>query len=171
MPQPRRVTVTAEPAPSTLRLIAVLAVAGFASTFAGRSVEPLVGVLARDLRSDTHTVALLSTAFALPYALIQPILGPVGDALGKERVMTACLGVLTLALAGCAVAADVGLLFALRMVAGAAAGGVVPLALALMGDRIPLERRQVAIGRSLVAIVLGQLSDSTFAGLIEGQMG
>jgi predicted MFS family arabinose efflux permease len=156
---------------STLRLIIVLAVAGFASTFAGRSVEPLVGVLARDLRSDPHTVALLSTAFALPYALIQPILGPVGDALGKERVMTACLGVLTLALAGCAVAADVRLLFALRMVAGAAAGGVVPLALALMGDRIPLERRQVAIGRFLVAVILGQLSGSTFAGLIEGQIG
>src|SRR3954466_7728617 len=85
--------------------------------------------------------------------------------------MMICLGVLTLALAGCAVAADVGLLFALRVVAGAAAGGVVPLALALMGDRIPLERRQVAIGRFLVAVILGQLSGSTFAGLIEGQVG
>ncbi|WP_336490328.1 MFS transporter [Methylobacterium nigriterrae] len=156
---------------STLRLVIVLAMAGFASTFAGRSVEPLVGVLGRDLASDAHTVALLSTAFALPYALIQPILGPVGDALGKERVMTGCLGVLTLALAACAVAGDIRLLFGLRMIAGAAAGGVVPLALALMGDRIPLARRQVAIGRFLVAIVLGQLSGSTFAGLIEGQIG
>ena len=62
----------------TTRLIVILAFAGFASTFAGRSIEPLVGVLARDLQSDPHTVALLSTAFALPYALIQPILGPVG---------------------------------------------------------------------------------------------
>lgn len=159
------------PASSISRLIVVLSFAGFASTFAGRSVEPLVGVLARDLRSDAHTVALLSTAFALPYALIQPILGPVGDALGKERVMTACLGVLTLALAGCAVASEIDLLFGLRMLAGAAAGGVVPLALALMGDRIPLERRQVAIGRFLVAVILGQLSGSTFAGLIEAQVG
>ena len=171
MPQPRRVTVTAEPAPSTLRLIAVLAVAGFASTFAGRAVEPLVGVLARDLRSDAHMVALLSTAFALPYALIQPVLGPVGDALVKERVITACLGLLALALTGCAFATSIDLLFGLRIVAGAAAGGVVPLALALMGDRIPMQRRQVAIGRFLVAVILGQLSGSTFAGLIEGQVG
>ncbi|WP_027171896.1 MFS transporter [Methylobacterium sp. 10] len=156
---------------STKRLIVILAVAGFASTFAGRAIEPLVGVLARDLRSDPHTVALLSTAFALPYALIQPILGPVGDSLGKERVIAVCLGILTLALAGCALSADLTVLFGLRVLAGAAAGGVIPLALALMGDRIPLERRQVAIGRFLVAVILGQLSGSTFAGLIEADVG
>ncbi|WP_375466394.1 MFS transporter, partial [uncultured Methylobacterium sp.] len=157
--------------PSIGRLILVLAVAGFVSTFAWRSVEPLVGVLARDLGSDAHTVALLSTAFALPYALIQPVLGPVGDAIGKERVIIACLGVLVAALVGCALAADLRVLFGLRMVAGAAAGGVIPLALALMGDLIAMERRQVAIGRFLVAVILGQLSGSTFAGLIEGQIG
>ena len=156
---------------STTRLIVILAFAGFASTFAGRAIEPLVGVLARDLQSDPHTVALLSTAFALPYALIQPILGPVGDSLGKERVIAVCLGILTLALAGCAVSADLTVLFGLRIMAGAAAGGVIPLALALMGDRIPLERRQVAIGRFLVAVILGQLSGSTFAGLIEADVG
>ncbi|AWN49280.1 MFS transporter [Methylobacterium terrae] len=156
---------------SPSRLIAVLAAGGFASTFAGRVVEPLVGVLARDLASPPATVALLSTAFALPYALIQPVLGPVGDALGKERVVVACLFVLTLALAACAAAGDIGTLFGLRMLAGAAAGGVIPLSLAMMGDRIPMERRQVAIGRFLVAVILGQLSGSTIAGLIEGAIG
>lgn len=156
---------------STTRLIVILAFAGFASTFAGRSIEPLVGVLARDLQSDPHTVALLSTAFALPYALIQPILGPVGDALGKERIIAICLGILTLALAACALTTSLDTLFVLRMIAGGSAGGVVPLALALMGDRIPIERRQVAIGRFLVAVILGQLSGSTFAGLIEGAIG
>jgi len=29
-------------------------------------------------------IVLLAAAFALPYAFIQPILGPVADALGKE---------------------------------------------------------------------------------------
>ena len=156
---------------SPARLIAVLAAGGFASTFAGRVVEPLVGVLARDLASPPATVALLSTAFALPYALIQPILGPVGDALGKERVVVTCLLVMSLALAACTVAGDIGTLFGLRMVAGAAAGGVIPLSLAMMGDRIPMAQRQVAIGRFLVAVILGQLSGSTIAGLIEGAIG
>ncbi|MDP4023511.1 MFS transporter [Methylobacterium sp. NEAU 140] len=159
------------PDPAIRRLIVVLACAGFGSTVALRSAEPLVGVLARDLASDTHTVALLSTAFALPYALIQPVLGPVGDALGKERVIGACLAVLCAALLLCGLAPSVGALFGLRMLAGAAAGGVIPLALALLGDRVPMADRQVAIGRFLVAVILGQLSGSTFAGLIEGVIG
>ncbi len=159
------------PTSSTARLIGILMVAGFASTFALRSVEPLVGVLARDLASDPHRVALLSTAFALPYALIQPVLGPVGDALGKERVMSTCLAVLAVALTACAAAPGIDALFGLRMLAGAAAGGVIPLALAILGDRVAIAVRQVAIGRFLVAVILGQLTGSTFAGLIEGEIG
>ncbi len=41
----------------------------------------------------------------------------------------------------------------------------------MMGDRIPIAQRQVAIGRFLVAVILGQLSGSTIAGLIEGAIG
>lgn len=115
-------TLPKSPPTSIPRLIVVLACAGFGSTFALRSVEPLVGVLARDLASDAHTVALLSTAFALPYAFIQPVLGPIGDALGKERVMSTCLAVLAVALTLCSIAPDIGSLFGLRMLAGAAAG-------------------------------------------------
>ena len=50
----------------TRQLILILATCGFASTFAIRVVDPLIGVIARDLRSDPHTIALLATAFASP---------------------------------------------------------------------------------------------------------
>ena len=83
---------------SSRNLILILATSGFASTFSGRAVEPMVGVIARDLSSTPQTIALLSAAFALPYAFIQPILGPIGDALGKERVMKVSLALLFLAL-------------------------------------------------------------------------
>ena len=42
---------------------------------------------------------------------------------------------------------------------------------ALLGDRVPMESGQVAIGRFLVAVILGQLSGSTFAGLLEAEIG
>ena len=48
------------------------------------------------------TIALLATAFALPYALIQPILGPVGDALGKRRIIVIATILTGLALIACA---------------------------------------------------------------------
>ena len=156
---------------SVQRMILILAVSGFASTSAGRSVEPLVGVMARDLHSDPGTVALLSAAFALPYAFIQPILGPVGDAFGKERMMPLCLGVLAFAMLAGALTPNLPLLFALRVLAGMAAGGVIPMGMAMIGDRVGMETRQIAISRFLAAVILGQLAGSSVAGLLAEVVG
>jgi predicted MFS family arabinose efflux permease len=152
-------------------MILILAVSGFASTSAGRSVEPLIGVIARDLASDPHTVALLATAFALPYAFIQPILGPVADALGKERIFPVCLGTLAVAMALCAAAPTIEILFALRVLAGMAAGGVIPMSLGMIGDRVAMASRQVAISRFLAAVILGQLAGSSVSGLLAAWIG
>ncbi|KFG71007.1 MFS transporter [Microvirga sp. BSC39] len=156
---------------SPRNLILILATSGFASTFSGRAVEPMVGVIARDLSSTPQTIALLSAAFALPYAFIQPILGPVGDALGKERVMKVALTVLFLALACSIFAPDPSTLFTLRIIAGAAAGGSIPLSLALIGDRVELAQRQVALSRYMVAVIIGQLAGSSLAGLLAELIG
>jgi predicted MFS family arabinose efflux permease len=156
---------------SSRRLILILAAGGFASSFSSRALEPLVGVVARDLATSVETIALLSAAFALPYAFIQPVLGPVGDALGKERVMKACLSILALSLAASAAAPNAGSLFVLRVVSGAAAGGVIPLALALLGDRVPMAERQVAISRFVVAIITSQLAGASLAGFLAAGIG
>lgn len=156
---------------SSRNLILILAVSGFASTFSSRAVEPMVGVIARDLNSMPQTIALLAAAFALPYAFIQPILGPIGDALGKERVMKVALSLLFLALAGSFFAPNTETLFALRILAGAAAGGAVPLSIALIGDRVDMSRRQVALSRYLVAVIVGQLAGSSLAGLLAEWIG
>ena len=152
-------------------LILILATSGFASTFSSRAVEPMVGVIARDLGTDVQTAALLSAAFALPYAFVQPILGPVGDAVGKERVMKVGLIIALLALAASFFAPDIRTLFVLRIVAGAAAGGAVPMSLALIGDRVPMESRQLALSRYLVAVITGQLAGSSLAGLLANSVG
>ncbi|HEX2510102.1 MAG TPA: MFS transporter [Microvirga sp.] len=153
------------------KFIWILAASAFASTFSGRAVEPMVGVIARDLAAPVETIALLAAAFTLPYAFIQPILGPVGDAMGKERIMKISLIVLLAALALSTVATDAATLFVLRVVAGIAAGGVIPLALALLGDRIEMARRQVAISRFLVAVIIGQLAGSSLAGILADLVG
>jgi predicted MFS family arabinose efflux permease len=156
---------------SSRNLILILATSGFASSFSGRAVEPMVGVIARDLSSTPQTIALLSAAFALPYAFIQPVLGPVGDALGKERVMKVALAVLFLALACSIFAPDAATLFTLRVIAGAAAGGSIPLSLALIGDRVAMAQRQVALSRYMVAVIIGQLTGSSLAGLLAEWIG
>ena len=69
----------------------------FASSLSVRAVDPVIPLVAADLAVSTATAALLSTAFALPYALTQPVLGPIADMIGKTRFMTGCLAVLTAA--------------------------------------------------------------------------
>ena len=151
--------------------IVILAIAGFAGTFAGRIVDPLVNVIAVDLQTSVKSIALLATAFALPYALIQPVLGPFGDSLGKLRVMRFCLAVLVLALIASAFMPDARSLFIMRVITGIAAGGIIPLALATIGDRVGIEERQVAISRFLVAVILGQLAGSSLSGLLADVVG
>ena len=96
-------------------------------------------MIAADLAIDVKTAALLSTAFAFPYALIQPVLGALGDFFGKTRLMNACVLVMAVAALVCAVAPNFTLLVAMRIVAGLVAGGVFPVAMALVGDLVPID--------------------------------
>jgi predicted MFS family arabinose efflux permease len=149
----------------------ILASAAFASTYSGRTAEPLVGVMARDLASTPETIALVSAAFALPFAFVQPILGPIADALGKEFVIKVSLAVLTASLAATAFAPDTATLLALRFVSGLAAGGINPVGIAMVGDRFPMEQRQVALGRYVMAVLLGQLCGASISGLLAEWIG
>ena len=153
------------------RSLLILSMSGFASTLAMRFFDPMIGVIARDLSADPARIALLASAFALPYALVQPVLGPIGDALGKERVMTACLGLLAAALLACALAPNADVLFGARIVSGGGGGGIIPLALATVGDRVEMANRQVAISRFLVFSISGQLIGGTVAGLLADLFG
>jgi predicted MFS family arabinose efflux permease len=114
---------------------------------------------------------LLASAFALPFALIQPILGPVGDALGKRRVMTVAVGLLTMLLLACSVAPDLDSLMVLRALSGLAAGGLMPLAIALVGDSASMQERQVALSRLVACAITGQIAGGSFSALLEPYLG
>ena len=73
---------------------------------------------------------MLNTAYALPYALAQPFLGPLGDRFGKQRCVQFCIAGLALMLAAGAFANSFALLLATRVLAGIFAGGLIPLVLA-----------------------------------------
>src|SRR5262249_60710719 len=88
------------PPPSTLspqRILATVWLAVFSSSLFFRAVDPIIPQIAADLSQPVETVALLATAFALPYALMQPVLGAMGDVLGKTRTMFACPVIVTIA--------------------------------------------------------------------------
>jgi predicted MFS family arabinose efflux permease len=144
----------------------MLGLAGFSASLTMRAIDPMVPLLSAEFGVSVETIALLSTAYALFYALGQPFLGPLGDARGKGRVMALCLFVCAACLWLSAFAPGYTVLLILRAMTGVAAGGLIPLSLALIGDRFPLEKRQVAISQYLVAVLSGSLLGAPAAGLL-----
>ncbi len=154
-----------KPMPEWL-LVVLLGLSGFCGAMATRIVDPMVPEISRDFAVDVTTTALLSSAFALPYAFGQPILGPLGDAFGKARVIKICMTVMTAALLLSAAMPSFSSLFTIRIIAGLAAGGLIPLGLAMLGDRFDMERRQIAISRFLVIVLTGQIAGAALGGFL-----
>lgn len=143
----------------------------FAQTLFTRAVDPVIPMIAEGLDIDVATAALLSSAYTFPYALVQPALGVTGDFFGKTRLMNLCLLVVAVAALICAVATSFSLLVAMRVAAGLVAGGVFPVAMALVGDLVPVNQRQVAIGRLLAVGLTGNLIGASIAGVIGDILG
>jgi len=147
-------------------LVFILGLAGFCGALATRVVDPMVPEIGRDLMVEVTTAALLSSAFTLPYAFGQPILGPLGDAFGKAFIIKICMAIMSLALLASAVMPNFSGLFGLRLIAGLAGGGVIPLGMAMLGDRFAMERRQIAISRFMVMTLTGQAAGAALAGFL-----
>ena len=148
---------------SVLNLMAFVV---FATTLFMRSVDPVIPQIALGLNVDSTTAALLSTGFTLPYALIQPVLGALADMFSKARLIIICMLICGLATLACGLATNFETLMAMRVLAGITAGGIFPIALAVVGDRVSVGERQVAIGKLLFAAMTGNLLGASGAGVI-----
>jgi predicted MFS family arabinose efflux permease len=153
------------------RVLAMYGPAVFAGALATRATDPVVADIAMDFGTTAAQAALLGTAYTLPFALVQPILGPVADSVGKRRVVTICVGLLAMMLLLSAVAGSLGWLMVARALSGAAAGGMMPLTLAIMADAVPLKDRQVALSRMLVFGISGQIAGGAVAGPVAALFG
>jgi predicted MFS family arabinose efflux permease len=162
----RQIQADQAPSRAISPVLKIVLLVVFAQTLFTRAIDPVIPMIASDLTVDVKTAALLSTAFALPYALVQPVLGVTGDFFGKTRLMNACVLIVALAALASAVATSFGFLIAMRVFAGLVAGGVYPVAMALLGDLVPIHQRQVAIARLLAVALTANVLGASIAGVI-----
>lgn len=152
-------------------LLLVLSLCGFSGALATRLLDPLLTSIASDFSVSVTMAALLSSAFALPFGLGQPFIGPIGDAFGKTLVIRSGVAILAVSLAISAFATDLTVLFACRILGGIAAGGIMPVCMALIGDVFPLAVRQLAMSRYIGATLIGQIIGASTGGLIAEEIG
>lgn len=154
-----------------MNFLFLLATCCFIGSLSLRLLDPVVPDVARDLATTPEAVALLSTAFLLSYAVTQPFIGAIGDAYGKVRVIKICSAALALMLAGMAIAPTIEVLYAARVLGGVFGGGVFTMALAIVGDRVALADRQVALSNLIMASQSAQLFGVIAAGFIASYLG
>ncbi len=118
------------------------------------------------------SAALLSTAYTLPYALVQPILGTFADFFGKTRLMNVSLLDRRDSRRWSVPSRPASTFWSpCASSPGLVAGGMFPVAMALIGDLVPVQQRQVAIGRLLAVGLTGNLLGASISGVIGDCLG
>jgi EmrB/QacA subfamily drug resistance transporter len=96
------------------------------------------------IRADV--VAWIMTAYTLPFMISMPLYGRLGDELGKRRLFVA--GIITF-LAGTLItvsATSLPWFMVGRIIQGLGSAGVVPLSMAIIAQRFPIQERGKALG-------------------------
>jgi len=137
------------------RAVLFLSFGAFASAASLRAVDPLLPLVAGEFGVTAGAAASVITAFSIAYGLLQLVVGPIGDRVGKYRMVVLLCALSALGCLACAAAPSLGLLIAARFAAGAAVGPIVSQAMAWIGDAVPYERRQAVLARFLIGHMLG----------------
>ena len=148
----------------------LLAAAGCVSAANLRVCDPLLPQIATELGVTIGAAGAVVTAFALSYGLFQIVVGPLGDAQGKLRIVVGGCVWAGAATAACAAVHSLPALTLLRFLAGIGGAAIIPLAIAWLGDVIPYERRQPTLARfasgQITGVVLGQAAGGILGELV-----
>ena len=175
-PAPLRVSTllyspTHSPQSTPTRSIILLAVAGFASQAQVRVMDSLLPQIAADLHTTVGVAAMVVTAYAVTHGSIQLVIGPVGDHFGKYRTVALMCAVGAILVAICGLVSTLPQLALARLATGAAAGWVIPISMAYVGDVTPHDRLQPILARYLTGQILGQLFGQAAGGVLGDLMG
>jgi predicted MFS family arabinose efflux permease len=141
-----------------------LSLSAFGSGISMRVTDPLLPGLASEFSLTLGHAALVITVFAIAYGVSQLAFGPLGDRFGKYRVIawgTLACAVMT---GACTFTPTFELLLLARVLAGASAAAIIPLAMAWIGDVTRYERRQPILAKFMIGQVLGVSFGVLFGG-------
>lgn len=134
---------------------AVLAVSVSVFALLQSLIVPVLATFEREFDTDQATVTWVLTAYLLSASIATPLLGRVGDVVGKTRMLVIVLGALAVGSLLAALAPSIGWLIFARVVQGLG-GGVLPLAFGIardeFGDRVT---SALSVLASLTAVGFG----------------
>ncbi|MFD4576203.1 MFS transporter [Streptomyces sp. NPDC058417] len=141
-----------QPASRAGGVVATLALAGITAAIMQTLVTPLIADLPEILDTSASNAAWVITVTLLAAAVCVPVVGRLGDLVGKRPMLLVCAVPLVVGSVVCALASDVVTMIVGRGLQGMGMG-VVPLGIALLRDVVPAERLSPSI--ALVSASMG----------------
>ncbi|MGP4113619.1 MFS transporter [Streptomyces sp. 4N509B] len=161
---------TGRASPSPRVVFAALAAATALVALLQALVTPVLPEIQSDLETSSTTVTWVVTAYLLTASAATPLLGRVGDMVGKERTLLVALAVTAVGSAVAAAAPTIGVLIAGRALNGVGAA-VLPLAFAIVRDEFPPARVPSAVGAISSVIATGGGVGVVLAGPVVSLLG
>lgn len=109
-------------------------------------VSTALGTIRLDLHASLAQLEWTVNGYALSFAVLLMTAAALGDRFGRRRILCLGFGLFVAASAGCALSPSVGWLIACRVLQGAGAAFVMPVALALLGAAFSPASRPRALG-------------------------
>jgi EmrB/QacA subfamily drug resistance transporter len=124
---------------------AVLLLGASAYSLLQSLVIPALHTIQADLNTSQNTVTWVVTAYLLSASIFTPIMGRVGDMVGKERMLVATLIALGIGSIVAGLAHSIGVLILGRAIQGIG-GGVLPLSFGIIRDEFPAKKVATGVG-------------------------
>src|SRR5881409_4415052 len=132
------------------RTLLVLGFGTLAFVLAQTTIIPALGDLQRALGASPSGIAWMVTAYLLVASIATPILGRLGDMLGKQRLLATSLALFAVGSVVAGMADSLPLMIVGRGLQGLG-GGVFPLSFGIIRDELPKEK--VPTGIALVGAI------------------
>ena len=136
-----------------------------------RVTDSLLPQIAADFGTTVGEASIVVAAYSISHGSIQLIIGPVGDRFGKYRTVAVMCALAAVLVAVCGTVQSLSGLALARLASGAAAGWIIPISMAYVGDVTPFERRQPILARYLSGQIFGQLFGQAAGGVLGDLLG
>lgn len=131
---------------------------------------PILTPIGNDLRVPPERVTWFIGAYALPLALLAPVLGAVSDRFGRVTVLVPSVALFGLGSIGTALAPDYSFAVLTRVVTGIGAAGMLPVAFASAADGGP-ERAPAGIAAVQAGLTSGIILAPVYGAAVTAVLG
>jgi predicted MFS family arabinose efflux permease len=153
------------------RSILLLSFATFSSMAVQRICDAMLPELSRVFSVSLGQAAQVVSVFAMVYGAAQLLYGPMGDRLGKFRIVTFATLSCSVGSVVAAFASSLEMLVMARVMVALGAAAIIPLTMAWLGDITPHDQLQETLARVGLGSTLGIVGGQLLGGLLTDLLG